>query len=327
MSNNILIAYTTASDPWRKPKDAADWVFDKENGPAQTVTVALALKPDKIYLLYTHGDEKSSTKANFEKTKAFLEGHLKKVTIEGIEIGIEDITDYNELTQKLPIILEKIKLENSGNFYLVSGFPQARYIFILCLTAKVLNGELLEVPAIKPWPKKVNDRKEYGKRLRKTDISIFTRFQEIYRDRVNAYRIRINVDKGTIKIGNEPWQLRTGEACSYFRFLTVLAALKLYGDEPFMPKEIQRKIYRQNIEINVWRAKTTINKKVGDITDKSVLPIKELVVKTEKGLTISDSLKPVEFMIKIEGNMRELLNVYFTPSEISSYFPFLPDKY
>lgn len=331
MNNKVLIAYTTTSDPWRKQKDESKWIFNKTNGPAQTVTAALALRPDRIYLLYTDNNPATSTKANFETTKKFLEEHIYGVVIEGVRLDISEITDYNELADKLPDVLERIKLENPGkNFHLISGLPQARYFFILCLTANVLSGELLEVPYAKPWPNNFENGdvnsvfEEFDKRIQRIDMRIFTHFQEVYRDKFNAYRIRINIEEDMIMIDNKPWKLRSGTACSYFVFLLVVVALKLYGPNKILIKELQTKIYRTDTASNAWRAQQMINKKIFTLTSKSALPIKEFIIKNEMGYTITDSLRPAEFMIKIEGNIRNLFVRKFSKAVIDKYFPSLP---
>lgn len=216
-------------------------------------------------------------------------------------------------------------MENPGkNFYLVSGLSQARYIFILSLMTNVINGELLEAPSRKPWPDKLKNSKEFVRRIQRIDIGMFTRFKQVYQDKFNAYRIRFNIDDEVIKIDNEPWKLRSGSACSYFRFFLVLAVLRLYGENNAMTKKIQKKIYETDTVNNVWRAKKIINEKIALITAESALPIKEIIVKNENGYIITDNLNPFGFMIKIEGDMKPILERYFSKTKINKYFSLLP---
>lgn len=316
----VLIAFVTKSDPYR----------DVKMGPALTVTAALALEPDKIYLLYNSkaADITKNTVDEFEKTKKFLvnDASFKKkkkisftcpeTNVIGIDLELSDVTDYCELKDKLPEILYRIGLQNRGyNFSLVGGLPQARMIFALCINSGVISGELLEAPQRpddgETWPMRPAD---YRARLKALDFSVFSHFQDLLRKRLGQVRLSVNPEHKVITLDKNRMNFRGKEeqAPRALSFLVLLCANALYGntgDAGLAGDFLNRYgIYTgDNRYVNVNNALKSINK-LGQECTAGIQRLDELVCSKDGIFYLSDELRPFDQKVEILPDPSALYN-------------------
>lgn len=322
----VLIGFVSKSDPWKI----------KNEGPALIVTAAKALAPDVVYLLHTN-----DTKENAARTETFLHDNLNpkpEIYSDGFCLDIPDPGDYHRFKDLLPGVLQKIDKQNPGNFYLISGLPQARFIFALCLNARVINGELLEAknPDPKnPWPK---ERALYEGRLKCLDLKFFKYFQELLLNKYKQVRLRLDLRDGYEQayIDNHRLDLRLSKGTDgvsrprAFQVLTLLAAKAKYSadDYSIIKGFIKDRIYRhmENPEEGIPKAIASVNKQARKCTKKSPIPLDELIISLSPGIyQFVDNLIPYEEKIDFKGDLNNYLksNLGFRQTDLSEHFPLL----
>lgn len=319
----VLIAFITTHDPWE----------DEEKGPAQAITAAKALEPKFIHLLYT-----DSTKSNFEATREFLEENLSHSKVFEHKLDLTDTTDYQRLKDVLPNVLKDIRRQHpGGNFYLVSGQPQPRFIFSLCVFSQVLNGAILEVlrPDINdPWPA---TSEGYEKRLKELDLSFFTYFRELFLEQYKKVRLKLRIDTEEVWLDDKRLDFRARLSESEkeyiqkprtFQTMVLLAAKKLYGgnNDKISKRELKKLVYDDTMaDINIPRAIQSINKQAAKVTKSSSVPLNPLIIQSGGGIyQLTDRLNPAEESIEITGDLKSYLKKILKKMDVSQeLFPYL----
>lgn len=316
----VLIAFVTTNDPWS----------DKPGGPAQTVTAALALNPGAIHLIYTQ-----ITRNNYNRTIEYLKQCCNDIILYPHFLELADVTDYRQLKKLIPDTVKSIRKEHpGGNFYLVSGLPQARFIFSLCLTAQVIDGVLIEVQRPEkddPWPKNSSG---YSKRIEELDLEFFNYFRQLFLEKYKAIRLKLDLETEEMLMDDKPFDFRaraTDESITpsrrAFKLMVLLAAQKIYGNKSFIPKAIITKhIYRDtdNPGINIPRTIAKINAQARTITKKSSRPFDSLILSDRNGhYWLADNLSPADETIEISGNLVDYLKSMKLWAVKATYFPLL----
>lgn len=303
---DVLVAFVTKHDP------------QSDRGPAQTVTAAKAIEPQQICLLYT--DE---TESPCRETVDWLsrDSTLKDTPVSLHKLDLPDARDYARLSYVLPAVLEEIRREHRGAFYLVSGHPHVRLVMGLCLTAYVMDGNLLDVRDPDPNDRFPNSRKGYQERVSEMDLGIFEQFRERGRRRWQNVRLNLDLSAKRAFLDNKSFDLRAtppmggGEPRHRtFELLVLLAAKKEYGrpDDTITKPYIVNTVYADMgyCSVNVRRAIESLNKQARRLSRKSASPLDPLVCESgySKGVyKLTDALKPVEETVNFVGDLRKFL--------------------
>lgn len=335
---DVLIGFVTTSDP------------ASERGPANIFTVAKAYRPQVAYLLHTQ-----ETKANFQSLCEWFAQDpelrdTKIVNDDRLCLDLPDITDYGKLAELLPPVLEEIGRRHPGaNFHLVSGLPQVRIVFALCILAHCLPGAKLweVVPPVTPRPSafvappfQPLSAEECAKRLKGWPTAMFDYFNRLYDQYYQHFRLRIDVCKEEAKLDGHLMDLRARRGWASpsrprtFQFLVLLAAKKRYGggDDTVTKKLILRAIYTglKNAEMSLLHALEGLNKQAARLTAKSERGALVPLVEINRGIyRLTEGLAPAWETIDFMGGpevLREYLRnkIGIQESEIARLFPRLP---
>lgn len=335
---DVLIGFVTISDP------------GTDRGPASIITVAKAKLPQVIYLLYT-----DATQANRDALLTWIQADSELAKLQVIDslLDLPDVTDYQKLASLLPEKLKEISRKYPGaHFHLVSGLPQARIVFALCLYALPITGTLWEVnpselskprPYQPPLPQKL-DRKACERRLERWPTAIFDAFRDMLIERYQAIRLLLNLQTEQAWLDNNLLDLRArqdregGVRPRTFQLLVLLAAKKCYGlENDHVPKAlILQTIYsgqsKTNAAVNIRRALDSINRQAHRITKGTDRPLDPLIIDVPRGnkpigiYCLTDKLNPPEVTIKFIGDVRTYLRekIGVSSSNLSLLFPNLP---
>lgn len=333
---DVLIGFVTPSDP------------GTDRGPANIITVAKAQLPQVLYLLHTH-----TTQANLEALKDWIQSdpELSQAKVEPILLDLPDPTKYEELAFLLREELKKLSKKHPGaHFHLVSGLPQVRIVFALCLYAQILPGTLWEVnppgppQARTPPPPQKLDKNECKNRLERWPTSIFEDFRNILLEKIQAIRLRIDLKTEQAWLDGElldlrPSTRRRGEPGPVwprtFQTLVLLAAKKRYGaGNAEVPKKlILQTAYRgqseRNAAVNIRRALDSLNRQARRITAASKrIPLDPLIIDVVRGnrligvYRLTQKLDPADETIEFKGDLwNYLLKMGLSSSDLRSLFP------
>jgi hypothetical protein len=333
---DVLVGFVTPSDP------------GTDRGPANIITVAKAKLPQALYLFHTH-----DTQANVEALKNWIQSDpdLAKAKVETISLDLPDPTNYEKLASLLKEELKKLSKKHPGaQFHLVSGLPQVRIIFALCLYAQILPGTLWEVKsppparAFQPPPPQKLDKNECEKRLERWPTSIFEDFRDLLLKRLLAIRLRINVKTEQAWLDDElldlrPSTHRRGEAGPgrprTFQTLVLLAAKKRYGggNDEVPKKLILQTAYRgqtpRNAAVNIRRTLDSLNRQARRITGAGKrAPLDPFVIDVVRRnrvigvYRLTHKLDPADETIEFEGDLWDyLLKMGLSPGDLRSLFP------
>jgi hypothetical protein len=345
---DILIGFVTTSDP------------GTDRGPANIITVAKAKLPQVIYLLYTDATQ-ANRNALLEWLKADPE--LARLTVaDWPKLDLPDVTDYEKLASLLPEEVKAISKQHPGaHFHLVSGLPQARIVFALCLHALSLTGTLWEVnPPEPPKPRPYQaptppqlDRKACEQRLKRWPTAIFDAFRNMLLERYRAVRLRLNLQTEQAWLDDKLLDLRASTRPRSeemlissiasnekdlrprtFQILVLLAAKKRYGlGNDQVPKSlIFKTAYHDqkeaNAAVNIRRALDSINRQARRLTERSSRPLDPLILDVKRGgrpvgiYRLTDRLNPSDETIEFIGDVRVYLQkMRISPNELSALFP------
>lgn len=331
---DVLIGFVTTSDP------------ATSRGPANIITVAKAKLPQVIYLLYT-----KETRGNRDALLQWLklDPELARATVPNWpELDLPDVTDYARLASLLSEELKKIDQQHQGaHFHLVSGLPQARIVFALCLSAGLLtNGTLYEVKdqaASRTYqpPQQVSpqplDHSACNARLKEWPIAIFKSFQEMFRERMKSPRLVFDLATHTVKIGEAQLDVRSREGWPRrFLLLLVLAARKRYGagQEIVTKADLKEFVYRgvARKDKHIPEAIKRINAKAKLLTQNSPRPLNKLIKDVKQNgrsvghYKLTDDLNPAHATIVIHdlSALRKALQALFGKKRVAELFPDLP---
>lgn len=324
---DIVVAFITKHDP------------KSDRGPAQTVTAAKAIEPQQICLLYT-----DKTESACQNTTDWLsrDPALKNTKISNHRLDISDARDYTRLSDVLPSVLEEIRREYRGAFYLVSGHPHVRLVMALCLNTYVMDGNLLDVRDPDPDDIFPDNKEGYQKRVSAMDLRIFEQFRE--RGRRHWQNVRLNLklsDKRASLDGTDNWfDLRATHAAAggpprhrTFELLVLLAAKKRYGrpDDVITKSYIEKTVYSdmEYCSVNIRKAIDSLNRQARRLSRKSMCPLDPLVdpsgskPPTHGIYKLTDKLSPADETITFTGDLRGFLSkIGCTPERDG--FPDLP---
>jgi len=336
---DVLVGFVTTSDP------------ATERGPANIITVAKAELPQVLYLLYTKETEEN-LKALIEWIK--FDEELAKAQVNPILLDLPDPTNYETLSFLFHEKLKEIGEKHRGvYFHLVSGLPQARIAFALCLYALPrIKGMLWEVnpprpsptrPYQAPPPKKLERDKCKG-RLERWPISIFEEFRKILLEEIATIRLEINLNTEQALLDGErldlrPSTRRRGEAGPVrprtFQTLVLLAAKKRYGagNDEVPKKLILQTAYsdqtERNAAVNIRRALDSLNRQARRITQASKrTPLDPFIIDVVRGnrligvYRLTHKLDPADETIMFEGDLwNYLLKMGLSSDDLRSLFP------
>jgi hypothetical protein len=306
---DILIAFVSNHDP------------QSSRGPAQTVTAAKAIEPQHICLLYT-----DKTELSCQKTVDWLSRDLafKNTLVHTYRLDIPDARDYGRLSDVLPNVLEGIRREYRGSFYLVSGHPHVRLVMGLCLNAYVMDGNLLDVLDPDPENPFPNGKKGYQERVLAMDLGIFEKFRERARRRWQNIRLNLDLSARRAFLDNKPFDLRATRSSDggpprhrTFELLVLIAAKKRYGQpddlitKPYIAKNIYSGI--GYCGVNIRRAIDSLNRQARRLSRKSGVPLDPMICGLEQeehstgSYRMTDKLAPVEEAINFTGDLHVFL--------------------
>lgn len=348
---DVLIGFVTTSDP------------GTDRGPASIITVAKAKLPQVIYLLYT-----DATRANRDALLEWFraDSELANLAVpDWPKLDLPDVTDYEKLAALLSEELKKISKNHPGaHFHLVSGLPQARLIFALCLNARLLSGTLWEVNPPEPpkprppLPPQGLDKEACEQRLERWPTAIFDAFRSMFVERYKAVRLRLNLQTEQAWLDDRLLGLRASarprserELVAMFtseegrdirprtfQTLVLLAAKKRYGlGDDRVPKPlISQTAYSDQREahaaVNIRRALGSINRQARRITELTGrAPLDPLILDVKRGgrpigiYRLTDKLNPPDETIEFVGDVRDYLQkMGIAEGDLPSLFPDLP---
>lgn len=303
---DIVVAFVTKHDP------------ESDRGPGQTVTAAKAIEPQQICLLYT-----DKTESECQNTSSWLsrDATLKNTPVTSYKLDIPDARDYKRLSDVLPTVLEEIRRKYRGAFYLVSGHPHVRLVMGLCLSAYVMDGNLLDVRDPDPENAFPDDREGYRKRLSDMDLGIFEQFRELGRRHWQDVRLNLDLPAKRAFLDNKPFDLRAtrplggGEPRPHtFELLVLLVAKKKYGrpDDTITKPYIAKTVYSgvRYCSVNIRRAIESLNRQARRLSRKSPSPLDPLVCELGHhtgAYKLTDALNHVEGTVNFVGDLREFL--------------------
>lgn len=333
MVQDVLIGFVTTSDP------------ASERGPANIFTVAKAHRPQVAYLLHTQ-----ETKANFQSLCEWFAQDpelrdTKIVNDDRLCLDLPDITDYGKLAELLPPVLEEIGRRHPGaNFHLVSGLPQVRIVFALCILAHCLPGAKLweVVPPVTPRPSafvappfQPLSAEECAKRLKAWPTAMFGYLEKLFKERHQRFRLTIYLRTNQAWLDGELMDLRARKPRPRtFQLLVLLAAKKRYGgsNDTVTKKLVLDAIYTglKNGEMSLLHALEGLNKQAARLTAKSERGALVPLVEIKRGIyRLTERLAParetIHFMEGPEALREYLRNeVGIRQPALTNLFPELP---
>lgn len=220
---SVLVGFVTKSDP------------SSQRGLASVATALMALAPNVAYLLYT-----KQTKPNYVRLRKWIreQPELANVSVPCTEpLPISDPTDYEQLSKHLAAKLSNIEEKHpTADFHLVSGLPQARIIFALCLKSRILQGTLYEVNPPSADTAQSHNRQKWiqllKQRLEKWPPEIFEWFAQEEEKRWGNVRLELQLPEPRVFLDGIARPLRRRgslETPRGFLILLLLAARKRYG--------------------------------------------------------------------------------------------------
>lgn len=266
---NVLIGFVTKSDP------------ESPRGLANIATALKALVPNVVYLLHT-----SETAENYNRLKAWIGQQQDLETVAVSEtplLELPDATDYFKLYEVLVYELKRIETNHRyAHFHMVSGLPQARIIFALCIDAGLPRSATLYEVNTPPGQTMPSSREGWRQRLEDWPISIFADLRQLYDERTTEKRLELMLPNCTAYLDGVRLDLRQRRR---FVLLLLLAARKQFGEgRDTLTKEFLRKTLFRNVANEEQRIPEAI-RQVNQLSEKISRDNLRLIIPPELGKT------------------------------------------